>query len=73
MNNSDGDIFEGDWSRPLTLPAVCQSEYCSAVVLRQEIENLSIELFQLFARLIDWANIEHIPQTKIILDALLFT
>ena len=25
--NPDGNIFVGEWSRPLTLPAVCQSEY----------------------------------------------
>ena len=42
--NPDGNIFVGEWSRPLTLPAVCQSEYCSSVVLRQEISNLLIEL-----------------------------
>ena len=42
--NPGGDIFVGGWSRPITLPAVCQSEYCWAVVLRQEISNLLIEL-----------------------------
>ena len=33
VENPSGTIFEGAWSRPLTLPAVCQSEYCWAVVL----------------------------------------
>ena len=36
--NVGGEIFVGDWSRALTLPAICQSEYCKPlVVLRQEI------------------------------------
>ena len=48
VENPGGTIFVGAWSRPLTLPSVCQSEYCSAVVLRQEISNLLIELSSAF-------------------------